>query len=82
MHFLGGFGVASFVTAVALYGKQKFSFIHVIILYMCVATTWELYEFVKDVAVQHISWNGWHDTLWDIIHGAIGSAIAFFILKK
>ena len=82
MHVLGGFGVASFVLAVTLHAKQKLTLTQVIVLYLCVAVAWELYEFVKDVVVHHVAWNGWHDTLWDIINGALGATAAFFILKK
>lgn len=82
MHVLGGFGVASFVIAVVLHSKQKLTLTQVIILYMCVAVTWELYEIIKDVLVHKISWNGWHDTLLDIINGALGAIAAFFLLKK
>jgi Ca2+/Na+ antiporter len=82
MHVLGGFGVASFVMAVATYGKQKLSIVHVLILYLCVAVTWELYELVKDVFASNVPWNGWSDTLSDTINGAVGAVVAFFIFKK
>jgi hypothetical protein len=82
MHIFGGFGVASFVLAITLYAKQKVTLTQVIILYLCVTLTWELYEFVKDVVVRDTDWNGWHDTLWDTINGAIGATAAYFILKK
>jgi hypothetical protein len=82
MHMLGGFGVASFVLAAVLYSKQKLTLLQVLILYLCVALAWELYEFVKDVVVHHVEWNGWHDTLWDIVNGALGATTAFFLLKK
>ena len=82
MHVLGGFGVASFVLAVATYGKQKLSLTHVLILYMCVAVAWELYEIVKDVFVYTRVWNDWPDTLSDVINGAIGAVVAFFLIKK
>lgn len=82
MHVLGGFGVASFVMAVTIHSKQKLTLTQVIILYLCVALTWELYEFVKDVVVRHTEWNGWNNTLLDIVNGALGAIAAFFILKK
>ena len=82
MHILGGFGVASLAIAVALYGKQKLSLVQVLILYLSVTLAWELYECIKDVLVQRVSWNGWQDTLWDSINGALGAAIAFFVFKK
>ncbi len=81
MHVLGGFGVASFVIAVATYGKQKFSLVQVLLLYLCVAVVWESYEFAHDLIRGHV-WNGWHDTLWDTINGGIGATVAFFVLKK
>jgi hypothetical protein len=82
MHVLGGFGVASFVLAVATHGKQKLSLTQILILYLCVAITWELYEFVKDVLVHKVEWNGWPDTLSDVFNGGVGATVAFFFLKK
>lgn len=82
MHVLGGFGVASFVLAVAVHGKQKLSFVQVLTLYLCVAITWELYEFIKDVAVHHVAWNGWSDTISDVFNGGVGATVAFLFLKK
>ncbi len=82
MHVLGGFGVVSFFMAIAAYGKQKFTITQVIILYLCVAFLWELYEVVKDVIVNHVSWNGWSDTLFDVVNGGIGAVVAFLFLKK
>lgn len=82
MHVLGGFAVASFVIAVAAHGKQKFSLVQVLILYLCVAFVWELYEFVKDVLINDVAWNGWSDTISDFLNGAIGAIVAFFFFKK
>ncbi len=82
MHVFGGFGVAAFVLAVATHGKQKLSLTQVLILYLCVAITWELYEFVKDVLIHKVAWNGWSDTLFDIFNGAVGATVAFLFLKK
>jgi hypothetical protein len=82
MHVLGGLGVVSFVIAVAAYGKQKLSLTQILVLYLCVALTWELYEFIKDVVIQQTSWNGWQDTVSDIVNGAIGATATFFFLKK
>ena len=82
MHVLGGFGVASFVIAVATYGKQKLSLVQVFILYICVAVAWELYEIVKDVFVYTRVWNGWSDTLSDVANGAVGAVAAYFFYKK
>lgn len=81
MHILGGFGVASFVISIATYGKQKLSLTHVFILYLCVAVTWELYEFAHDL-LRGTVWNGWPDTIKDLFDGAVGATTAFFLLKK
>lgn len=81
MHGLGGFGVASFALAVLAYKKQKVTFVVVLSFYLCVAVGWESYEYVKDIAHAH-PWNGWQDTISDVINGAIGATVAFFLLKK
>jgi len=81
MHILGGFGVASLVLAVATYKKHKATFVTVMMFYLLVAVGWELYEVVK-VTVHHLMWGGWQDTISDIINGAIGASIAFYLLKK
>jgi hypothetical protein len=81
MHILGGFGVASFVMSVATYGKQKLSFTQVFIVYLCVAITWELYEFAHDL-LRGTAWTGWPDTIKDLFDGAVGATTAFFLLKK
>lgn len=82
MHVLGGFGVVSFLMAVAAHGKQKFTLSQVLMLYMCVAISWELYEVVKDLVVNHVAWNGWSDTVSDVVNGAVGAVVAFLFLKK
>jgi hypothetical protein len=82
MHVIGGLGVAVFVTAIATHGKQKLSLTQVLILYLCVALVWELYEFVKDVVIQKVEWNGWSDTLADIFNGGVGAIVAYLFLKK
>ncbi len=80
MHVVGGFGVASFALAVLAYKKKKTCFMVVISFYFCIAIGWESYEYVKDLA-HNTLWNGWSDTLSDIINGAIGATIAYFLLK-
>lgn len=81
MHVLGGFGVVSLVLAVARYKKYKVSLTTALLLYLCVAVGWELYEFGHDL-LRHSEWNGWSDTISDIINGAIGGTVAYFLLKK
>jgi hypothetical protein len=81
MHIMGGFGVASLFIAVQLYHKKKIHLAHLLVFYLIIAISWEMYEYVKDVI--HISpWNGWSDTISDVINGALGSLSAFFIFKK
>lgn len=81
MHIMGGFGVASLVIAVANYKKKRISFVAILIIYVCVAIGWEVYEFGQDL-LRSSEWNGWSDTLWDIFNGGIGASIAYYLLKK
>lgn len=81
MHVLGGFGVASLVVSVAYYKKIPIALTRVMLTYLLVACVWELYELVSDL-VSHMSWNGWGDTISDIINGAFGACAAFFLYKK
>lgn len=81
MHVLGGFGVASFALAILAHKKQKATFMVVLAFYFCIAIGWESYEYAKDIA-RATSWNGWSDTISDIINGAFGAVVAFFLLKK
>ena len=81
MHVLGGFGVASLALSVQAYRNKKASFFIISAAYICVAVGWELYEFVKDV--MNISpWNGWSDTISDLVNGAIGATCSYYLLKK
>ena len=81
MHVMGGFGVASFVMSVVFYSKQKISLVQVLILYLCVAVGWELYELAGDL-MRSTQWNGWPDTLADVFNGGVGAMIAYYLLKK
>ena len=81
MHILGGFGVAMLALSIARYKKYNISITSVLLAYLVVALTWELYEFCHDL-IRSTPWNGWQDTLSDIINGAIGGWIAYFFLKK
>lgn len=81
MHVMGGFGVASLVMSVARYRGTRLSFVTVLMLYLVVAIGWEFYELAHDM-MRHMEWNGWGDTLGDIFNGAVGSSIAYYLLKK
>lgn len=71
---------SSFALAVLAYKKKKTCFMVVISFYFCIAIGWESYEYVKDLA-HNTPWNGWSDTLSDIINGAVGATVAYFLLK-
>lgn len=81
MHIMGGFGVASLVTSIANYKKKNLSFTSVLLLYLCVAIGWELYEFAQDLYNGN-EWGGWSDTLSDIFNGGVGASVAYYLLKK
>ncbi len=81
MHVLGGFGVASLGMSIAAYRHMKISFFGILSFYVCIALGWELYELLKDVVVGVI-WNGWSDTISDLINGVVGVVVAYYLLKK
>jgi hypothetical protein len=81
MHVLGGFGVASLVSATYSYFGKKVSLWEIFIWYTLVAISWELYEYAHDLA-RGQEWNGWLDTSADYINGVFGTAIAYFLMKR
>ena len=81
MHIMGGFGVASLALAVASYKKKTLSLTTVLIVYLCVAAGWELYELAHDF-LHNSDWNGWSDTISDVINGGIGALVSYYLLKK
>ena len=80
MHILGGFGVASLACAILNYKGMKVSYTYVFIAYAFVAITWEGYEYVHDMIRGRV-WNGWFDTIKDLIDGAIGMSVSYYIQK-
>lgn len=81
MHIMGGFGVASLTGAILSYKKKNVSYKRLFIAYAIVAVSWELYEYVKDI-MAITEWNGWFDTIKDLIDGLIGMSIAYFFVRK
>lgn len=81
MHLLGGFGVASLVSAIYSYFGKPISMWKLFIMYTLVAIAWELYEYIHDL-IKDQKWNGWFDTVADYINGGIGVAIAYRLIKK
>lgn len=81
MHVLGGLGVFALAMAIGRYKKYKPSFLGLLMVYLCVAVTWEMYEFINDMMSSQPG-NGWHDTLWDTVNGAIGGIIAYTLFSK
>jgi hypothetical protein len=81
MHIMGGFGIASLVSAVFSYAGRPVSFWHLFMLYAAAAVSWELYEYMQDMAAG-TDWNGWVDTIKDFIDGAIGVGLAYLFIRK
>jgi len=81
MHIMGGFGVASLVSALYAYFEKPVSFWKLFIMYSVVALAWELYEYTHDI-VTHTDWNGWFDTTKDYIDGLIGAGVAYLFIRK
>ena len=81
MHIMGGFGVASLVSSIYAYFDRKVSFRQLFIFYTIVAVAWELYEYIHDL-VSYREWNGWLDTMKDLVDGFIGTVIAYLFIRK
>ncbi len=81
MHIMGGFGVASLALALIHYKKKPALLSYVLLTYLFVAISWELYELLSDV-VRGSEWGGWPDTLSDIFNGGVGAFVAYFLYKK
>ena len=81
MHIMGGFGVASLVSAILAYIGKPISFKKLLIMYTLVAIAWETYEYASDIAGNE-AWNGWFDTIKDYVNGLLGTAAAYFFIRK
>ncbi|MFA6608580.1 MAG: hypothetical protein WCT07_01580 [Candidatus Paceibacterota bacterium] len=81
MHIMGGFGVASLAGAILAYNGEKISYFKLFVAYIVVAVTWELYEYIVSLT-NFLPWNGWFDTIKDIIDGFIGMSVAYIFVKK
>lgn len=81
MHIMGGFGIAALTLSLASYANKKISLQGLVCIYLVVAVGWELYELAKDI-IMGSSWNGWSDTISDVINGAIGTIGGYYLLKK
>jgi hypothetical protein len=81
MHILGGFGVACLTWAILSYNKKQVSFARLIFFYVAVAVVWEVYEYFGEMSAG-VEWNGWFDTIKDIIDGFIGMTVGYYFMKK
>ena len=81
MHLLGGFGVASLTGAILAYNRSPVSYWKLFVAYAVISVAWETYEYAHDV-VRSLEWNGWPDTMSDLINGWIGMSIAYFFVRK
>ena len=81
MHILGGFGVASLAMAIFSFSKIHISYVKVFIFFCVIAVAWELYEYIHDLVLVR-EWNGWQDTIKDLVDGAIGMSLFYFCKKK
>lgn len=81
MHIMGGFGVASLVSALFSYKERKVSFFHLFIAYTVIAVIWEAYEYQNGVVTyQYMS--DWFDTATDYVNGLLGAAVAYLLIRK
>lgn len=81
MHILGGFGVAVLVESILEKNNKKVSYTKLFVVYMVVAASWELYEYINNLT-NFLPQNGWFDTVKDIIDGFIGMNVAYLFTRK
>ena len=81
MHILAGFGLAYLTGAVLNYNKKKVSFWKLFVVYIVVATSWEVYEYFNNADLL-IKWSGWQDTVKDLVDGFIGMCIVYYFIRK
>lgn len=81
MHIMGGFGVASLVSAIFTYKERKVSFLQLFWIYTTVAVVWEVYEYQSGVIAYH-DISDWLDTIKDYIDGLAGVAVAYLFIRK
>lgn len=81
MHIMGGFGVASLVSALFSYKEKKVSFLHLFIAYTAVALVWEVYEYQNGV-ITYETMSDWFDTVMDYGNGLLGAAVAYLLIRK
>ncbi|MBP6948946.1 MAG: hypothetical protein KBC41_01840 [Candidatus Pacebacteria bacterium] len=88
MHVIGGICVAFLVTSLLLYKKIKVSFLYIVVWYMIIAFSWEIYEHILNY--MHVkTWYGSRmpledivDSLYDFLNGFIGMSIFYLFMKK
>ena len=81
MHIMGGFGVAALILSVVNYRRKTISYFYLIMLFLCVDVALEVYEVAVET-MKSVPWNGWGDTIKDIIDGILGSSLAYYLLQK
>ena len=81
MHILGGFGVAWFFISLFRVAKKSYNFRLILLATLVIAITWEIYEYLLDILAIR-NWNGWFDTIKDLIDGMIGAMIAYKVFSK
>lgn len=81
MHLLGGLGVGFLIISTAKVYDFKFSLLQIFILFMIVAITWEIYEYIRGVMV-YDGISKYLDTVKDIVMGSIGLYSSFLLTKR
>ncbi len=81
MHILGGFGVASLAKAVLSYKEIKVSYTKLLLAYIIVAITWEIYEYARGIMI-YDDISKYLDTVKDLFDGYLGMNIFYFLTRK
>ncbi len=81
MHIFGGFGVAWFFISLFTVLKKSHALRVILFCTLLIAVSWEIFERILDIFAIR-AWNGWVDTIKDLIDGMIGALIAYKIFSK
>lgn len=80
MHILGGLGVGFLINALTNLSGNNLSFKEKLILFLIVAISWEIYEYIRGVMI-YDSLFKYLDTLKDIFMGSLGFYFSFKLIK-
>lgn len=80
MHILGGLGVGTLVISLLKLAGIQVSLAQVILLYLVVAFSWELYEYARGAMVYDALYK-YLDSVKDIVMGGVGVYVGYKLIS-